>query len=210
MKKYFISFALLALSLSHAPAQAGFIGVDAMGGMNYTTWFVNPTTATTISPGVGFLGGAMINFNPFSLITIQAGGFYATRTINGVNGTTNFSQNWGNFQIPFMVRFNPIPFISLGLGGFYQIVLGNVNVATTPSGGPTSTNSLAPSVVGLSTSSMGLMASVAGRFTLPVVGLSVLGQVNYLFGLTNDTTTAGMFAGQRDLQFMAGVGYEFL
>ena len=207
MKKQPSCLVLSVMLLLSAPAQAGMLGVDALGGLNHTTWFMNPVpTGSTLSPGLGFNAGAMINFNPISLITVEVGGFYSTRSISVGFGPITQSLSFGAIQIPFLVRLNPIPFLSLGFGGFYQMAIGSVNVNNSVTGASSTTFALA----NLSTSSVGLMASLQGRFNLPLTGLSVLGRVNYLFGLTNDTTVASTFAGLRDLQFQAGVGYEFL
>lgn len=192
---------VLPLALLGSQLAQAELSLSAVGILNFSNSAVSPappSTSKSMGTTVGFgVLGAMPIFPGFSA---EIGALYVPRKVGtniaGVNVSTLTSNS---LEVPLLVRCTLLPIVSFGLGVYYAHTLGDgttsrPNVADTP---------FKYELSNVSTSDFGLEASVAASYPiLPM--LSIVGDVRYLLGLTNQTsgTTTTQY---RDLQFLAGV-----
>jgi hypothetical protein len=195
---FVLPFALLAAS----GAQAG-LSVSAVGALNFSNFSTSPTQTTTTATGttVGF--GALGSLSVFPAFSGEIGLLYVPRKVStelaGANVATVSSNT---LQIPLLVRFTGLPIVSVGAGVYFASTLGNGSVTT-----PTQKDATySYSANNRSTSDFGLTASLAANYPLLPM-LSLVGDLRYLLGLTNQYSSGAVSQYYRDIQFLAGVSF---
>lgn len=154
------------------------------------------TTSTDPKFGVGY--GILASVYSIPGFTVESGILSLTRSYAASLLPTDII-SLKMYEIPVLLRFDLLPIMAAGIGGYLAFGSGSV----TQSNGVTDQTSTYEAN-NLGKTDYGLMASIS--LSLPILPtLKILGDVRYLIGLANLSTTSGTTHKFNDLQLLAGI-----
>ncbi len=197
----FASFAFgVALTSNQARAD---LSVSAVGTLDFSNASISTAAAnvnTSLGTSVGF--GFLASTSVIPMFSLELGALYVPRkvNINDSNGNNLSTTKAPYLEIPLLLRFTALPIVSIGAGPYYAHSAGSLTVSA-PNVADTSPSF---SDQGVATSDFGVEASVAASFPiLPM--LSVMGDLRYLWGLTNLDSSGVTTNHARDVEFLVGL-----
>ncbi|MBC7691413.1 MAG: outer membrane beta-barrel protein [Methylotenera sp.] len=207
-----LALGLVSLSVSAPQAQAIEVTPVLVGTFPHFKYSIDPGDAgfnSKLSPGFGVL----VNI-PLTVISLQTGLLYVTKSfgIDDQSGFKDFYLKFKSLQVPVLARISPFPMLTVGLGGYYALGVGKITAGAAfndPQLPPNSRFDESGSYADtqFKRSDFGLEAAVGLK--VPVdLGISIVGDARYLFGLLNRHTGTSGSMKTRDLEFLAGVSFD--
>lgn len=178
------------------------MSVSAVGALNLTNFSVSPASPNlSIGTGTTFGFGALASTSFIPMFSLELGALYMPHkiNINDTNGNLISGESQTYLEVPLLLRFTALPIVSVGAGLYYAHTLGNETLSA-----PGATDQ---SVSNATSSDFGLEASVAAGFPIfPTI--SVMGDLRYLFGLTNQDSTGATTTHFRDIELLVGLTFS--
>ena len=177
------------------PSHANEWGV--LGGINFANTSIKTEPGdgpVATSSNAGFIGGFSFKTS-LTILTLEADALFVKKVVT--EGVLSTGSN--ALEVPAFVRFTFFPFFNAGLGAYYSVGLGDIQRGVT---------TLSYGAAGRNKSNFGLNASL--QMELPIAPrISLIGDLRYIFGLTEESAFANQSVKTRELQFLAGVSYEY-
>jgi hypothetical protein len=187
-------FSMIASQSAHAVMDVSVVGnINAMN----LTYDPAPTTKPTAKVGLGI--GGLVSFDLGNSLALESGLLLTSRS---VGGTDDSSINFSYLQLPVVAKYWVMPQLNFNAGLYYAMGLGDI---TAKSASGASTDATYKSQ-GLSSSDFGVILGTGVK--VPAGAFSIVGNANYLIGLTNLNDVGGTATvNWGGFQFQAGVSF---